>query len=272
MAAGKSSRYQSLKQIETIGPSNATLLEYNIYNAKSAGFRDVILIITKETECYFNKLKEQISNTLNIKFVFQDIEKHTNKTSLSYNRKKPWGTGQALLTCKDICKTPFVLINSDDFYGKSNFQNAMLFFKKGNESHLIIPYYLQNTLLEYGAANRGICKIKNNRLIDIKEKEKISRGSTKGENPLVSMNFWGFQPSIFEHIEKLFEKFLQSHKAHSDEFLLSNAINDIINNTEEIFTSVETKEKWMGLTYNKDKIHVHNELCKLNYPLKLWEK
>ena len=86
------------------------------------------------------------------------------------------------------------------------------------------------------------------------------------------MNFWGFQPSIFKYIQKLFEEFLHSHKNTSDEFFLSNAINDIITNSEEIFTSVATKEKWIGLTYKKDKMHVHNELCKLNYPLKLWKK
>ena len=196
MAAGKSSRYGSLKQTEIIGPSDVTLMEYSIYDAISTGFTDVILIIRKETKTYFETIKNRIGSTINIQFAYQDLVQFTKDFQPNYKREKPWGTAHALLVCKDICNMPFVVINADDFYGKSSFETAINFFKKEEKAHLIIPYFLQNTLSENGMVNRGICKIENNLLTNIEEKKELTKDNTIGENPAVSMNFWGFQPSI----------------------------------------------------------------------------
>jgi len=270
MAAGKSSRYGSLKQTELIGSSNVTLMEYSIYDAISAGFTDVILIIRKETKIYFKTIKKRIGKAINIQFAYQDLGQFTNNIELDYKRKKPWGTAHALLVCKEICNTPLVVINADDYYGKSSFKNAIHFFNNEKKSHLIIPYYLQNTLSENGAVNRGICRIENDLLISIEEKIGLTNKNTKEKNPPVSMNFWGFQPSIFKYTEQLFNSFLKSHKNPADEYYLSAVVDYIITNEQGDFQVIQSQEKWHGITYKEDKKRTHNALCKLKYPKDLW--
>ena len=270
MAAGKSSRYGSLKQTELIGPSNVTLMEYSIYDAINAGFTEVILIIRKETEPYFNNIKQRAGDAITIQFAYQDLNKFTKDAKINYTREKPWGTAHALLVCEEICNTPFTIINADDYYGKSNFKNAIDFFQNEKKSYLIIPYYLQNTLSENGVVNRGICKMKNDSLISIEEQIGLTNKNTEGQNPPVSMNFWGFQPSIFKYTEQLFEVFLTTHKNPTDEFYLSNVVKHIITNNIEKIQVIQTKEVWHGITYKEDKEHTHNALCKLQYPKELW--
>ena len=270
MAAGKSSRYGSLKQTEIIGPSDVTLMEYSIYDAISTGFTHVILIIRKETKTYFETIKNRIGSTINIQFAYQDLVQFTKEFQANYKREKPWGTAHALLVCKDICNTPFVVINADDFYGKSSFETAINFFKKDEKAHLIIPYFLQNTLSENGMVNRGICKIENNLLTNIEEKKELTKDNTIGENPAVSMNFWGFQPSIFTFIERLFAEFLKNHQNQTDEFFLGNVVSYIIKNKIENFEVIQSRERWHGVTYKEDKAQTHNALCKLQYPKELW--
>ena len=270
MAAGKSSRYGSLKQTEIIGPSAVTLMEYSIYDAINIGFTEVILIIRKETQSYFETIKNRIGNTIKIQFAYQDLEQFTNNIEPDYIREKPWGTAHALLCCKDICTNQFVIINADDFYGNSSFENAIEFFKKEKKSHLIIPYYLQNTLSKNGKVNRGVCEIENNLLISIEEKIGLTKDNTEGENPSVSMNFWGFQTSIFTFIQQLFTEFLKCHQNKGDEFFLGDVVSYIINNKIENFEVIQSEQQWHGITYKEDKAHTHNALCKLQYPTNLW--
>ena len=270
LAAGKSSRYGSLKQTELIGPSDVTLMEYSIYDAISAGFTDVILIIRKETKIYFKTIKKRIGKAINIQFAYQDLEQFTNNIELDYKREKPWGTAHALLVCKQICNTPFVVINADDYYGKSSFKNAINFFNNEKKSHLIIPYYLQNTLSKNGKVNRGVCEIENNLLISIEEKIGLTKDNTEGQNPPVSMNFWGFQTSIFTFIQQLFAEFLKCHQNKGDEFFLGNVVSYIIKNKIENFEVIQSEQQWHGITYKEDKAHTHNALCKLQYPTNLW--
>ena len=260
MAAGKSSRYGSLKQTEIIGPSDVTLMEYSIYDAINIGFTEVILIIRKETKPYFETIKNRIGNAIRIEFVYQDLKQFANNIETHYIRKKPWGTAHALLCCKDICKNPFVVINADDFYGTSNFKNAIDFFKNEKQSHLIIPYYLQNTLSKNGKVNRGVCKIENNLLISIEEKVGLTKDNTEGENPPVSMNFWGFQTSIFTFIQQLFTDFLKCHQNKGDEFLLGDVVSYIIKKKIEDFEVIQSEQQWYGITYKEDKAPTHNAL------------
>ena len=269
MAAGRSSRYGSLKQIETIGPSDVTLMEYSIFDAVNAGFTDVIIIIRKETISYFQIIKNRIGDSISIQFVYQDLEQSTKNKKLDYFREKPWGTAHALLCCKNICKTGFVVINADDFYGKMSFEDAMQFFKTEDKSYFIIPFLFQNTLSENGMVNRGICKIENNLLINIEEKKELTKENIELENSVVSMNFWGFQPNIFTYIEYLFETFLENHNP-SDEFYLADVVAYIMKNNIEEFKVIQSKEQWHGFTYKEDKTHTHNALCKLKYPKDLW--
>ena len=269
MAAGKSNRYGSLKQTEIIGPSDVTLMEYSIFDAVNAGFTDVIMIIRKETTAYFQIIKNRIGDSINIQFSYQDVEQFTKNKKLDYFREKPWGTAHALLCCKDICTTSFVVINADDFYGKMSFEDAMHFFKTEDKPYFIIPFLFQNTLSKNGMVNRGICKIENNLLTNIEEKKGLTKDNIELNNSVVSMNFWGFQLSIFKYIEHLFESFLANHNP-SDEFYLADVVAYIIKNNIEVFKVIQSKEKWHGITYKEDKIHTHNALCKLQYPKDLW--
>ena len=269
MAAGKSNRFRSLKQTETIGPSDVTLMEYSIFDAVNAGFTNVIIIIRKEIASYFQIIKARIGDSINIQFVYQDLEQFTKNKKLNYFREKPWGTAHALLCCKNICKTAFVVINADDFYGKLSFEDAIQFFKIEDRSYFIIPFLFQNTLSENGMVNRGICKVENNLLTNIEEKRSLTKYNVEFENSVVSMNFWGFQPCIFTYIEHLFEPFLANHNP-SDEFFLSEVVDHIIKNNIEKFKVIQAKEQWHGITYKEDKIHTHNALCKLQYPKDLW--
>ena len=269
MAAGKSSRYGSLKQTEIIGPSNVTLLEYNIYDALHSGFTDVILIIRKETQSYFEEIRKRIGNTININFVFQELTKYADNNKLSYQREKPWGTAHALLCCKGICNNPFVIINADDFYGRRSFEIASNFFKKETKLHLIIPYLLKNTLSENGTVNRGVCNIEKGLLINIVEKS-FTKESAKESNTLVSMNFWGFQPTIFNHIEALFKHFLEIHQNPNDEFFIGEVAQHIIDKNLASITTIQSKERCYGITYKTDKEQTHISLCQLDYPKNLW--
>ncbi len=271
MAAGKSSRYGSLKQTEIIGPSAVTLMEYSIYDALHSGFTNVILIIRKETQSYFEGIKNNIGKAIKIEFVYQDMKQYTDNFKIDYQREKPWGTAHALFCCKDICNNPFVVINADDFYGKSSFEHAINFFKKEKQSHLVIPYLLQNTLSENGTVNRGICEIENDLLISIREKTGLTKQNTKGENSLVSMNFWGFQPEIFDHIEILFKDFLKKHQNPTDEFFIGEVVQHIIDENVASIIAIQSTEQWYGITYKADKAQTHYALCQLDYPTTLWK-
>ena len=272
MAAGKSSRYGSLKQTEIIGPSTVTLMEYSIYDALHSGFTNVILIIRKETQSYFEDIKNNIGKAIRIEFVYQDMKQYTDNCKIDYQREKPWGTAHALLCCKDICNNPFVVINADDFYGKSSFEHAFNFFKKEKQSHLIIPYLLQNTLSENGTVNRGICEIVDDLLISIVEKIGLTKENTKGRNSLVSMNFWGFQPEIFDHIEALFKDFLKTHQNPTDEFFIGEVVQHIIDENLASIIVIQSAEECHGITYKADKAQMHTALCQLEYPEKLWKQ
>lgn len=269
MAAGKSNRFGSLKQTKTIGPSDVTLMEYSIFDAVNAGFTNVIIIIRKEIESYFQIIKNRVKNYINIEFVYQDLEKFTKNQKFSYLREKPWGTAHSLLCCKNICNTEFVVINADDFYGKMSFEYAMQFFKTEDKSYLIIPFLFQNTLSENGMVNRGVCGIKNNLLTNIEEKKGLTEENSELKNSAVSMNFWGFRPCIFTHIERLFEAFL-AHHIPSNEFYLPDVASYIIKNNIQRFKVIQSKERWYGITYKEDIMRTHNALCRLQYPENLW--
>ena len=269
MAAGNSNRFGSFKQTTTLGPSDVTLMEYSIYDAINSGFTNIIIIIRKEIESYFQIIKERVKNYISIEFVYQDLEKFTKNKKLSYLREKPWGTAHSLLCCKDICNTEFVVINSDDFYGKMSFEYAMQFFKKEDKSYFIVPFLFQNTLSENGIVNRGICKVQNNLLTDIKEEKGLTKDNVELNNTSVSMNFWGLRPCIFKYIENLFEVFLENHTPN-DEFYLPDVVSYIIKNNIKNFKVFPSTEKWYGITYKEDLIRTHTALCKLSYPKDLW--
>ncbi|MBW6490938.1 MAG: nucleotidyltransferase [Lentimicrobium sp.] len=295
LAAGMGSRYGGLKQIDPVGPSGETILDYSVYDAIRAGFKKAVFIIRKDIELEF---KESFINKLQkyteIDWVFQELETLPQGFSVPENRTKPWGTGHALLMVADKVKEPFAVINADDFYGADAYKTLADFFsiqEKNKESnYAMVAYELANTLSDFGSVSRGICKAdENNWLKTVTERTKIERNDsgiadlkpdgTKfelAENELVSMNLWGFTPSIFNHLNIEFANFLRTEIDHTkSEFYIPGVVDRLIKSGTEKVKVLKNPGQWFGITYKEDKPIVVEKIKHLVkqgiYPEKLWE-
>ncbi len=269
LAAGMSSRFGRLKQLEPVGPNNETLLEFNIYDALKAGVQKVILVIREEIKeqmrSYYSSSKFK---QLNIEYVIQTQGK---------NRAKPYGTAHAILSAKDVVQGNFIVINADDYYGKEAFLSATDFFIKNNDSNFyaMVPYVLHETLSENGSVNRGVCKIDENRNLQaIQEHTNIQNDDNgpfilhpefgkkrEDKNALVSMNLWALSSSIFPKLEVAFEEFLSDSKDdQSSEFQFPTVINQLIERNEIAVKVLTEGKDWFGFTYPQDKQMVQLKL------------
>ena len=271
MAAGNSTRYGSLKQFEKVGAANAYLFEYAIYDAIEAGFKKVVFILKKEFQVYFKDIVSKLSQFIEIEFAFQLINFHEKTKKIK--RNKPCGTGHALLSCKNLIHDPFVLMNADDYYGKTVFKLLydQLYIKWDHQ--FMIGYELGKTLSENGSVNRGVCSIdKNGDLEKIEELENLNSKDHAGSLKIVSMNLWGFKPSVFNELEKMFIRFLAEFKNDpTKEYFLPTVVNEIIKDQKETFKVINTQEQWYGLTYTEDKMILHKALLHKDYPKELWK-
>jgi UTP-glucose-1-phosphate uridylyltransferase len=293
MAAGMGSRYGGLKQVEKIGPSGETILEYSIYDAIRAGFGKVVFIIRKDIEQVFNKLfVDKLKDKIDVLTVFQNLELDGIEKNLYTDRSKPWGTGHAILVAKDVINEPFAVINADDFYGADSFKilGQFLFGDEVNNSlYSNVTYLLNETISEFGSVSRGVCSVdEDGYLTDIVERKKIETSNNEiyfiDENEQkvilpfhekVSMNMWGFHPSLFDHLENSFKKFLDKNISDlKAELLIPNVVMNLIEIGEISVKALITNEKWLGITYKEDKarvIKMINELVdKEIYPKNLW--
>ena len=297
MAAGMGSRYGGLKQIDPVGPNGEIIMDYSIYDALKAGFGKVVFIIRKEIEDAFREtIGNRISKIIDTAYVYQEVYKVPSNFEVPQDRIKPWGTAHAVLCCKDIVNTPFVVINADDFYGSTSFEEIGKFLSevkdyKGFYNYAMIGFQLENTLTEHGTVARGVCNVDDeNYLINVTERTKIKKfeDATKytedGENWInipkgstVSMNTWGFTPSIFEELEKGFLKFLEDNKENilKAEYFLPSVVDDLIAEGKAKVKVMTSKEQWYGVTYREDKFQVKkaiNDLINRGvYPRKLWD-
>lgn len=285
MAAGLGSRFgKGIKQLEPIGPNNEIIMDYSIHDAISAGFNKIIFIIRKNIERDFidiigNRIKS-ICDKLNVEicYAFQELENLPNGVVLPEGRKKPWGTGHAVLSCKDLIKEPFAVINADDYYGKEAFKNIYSFltnysFEKPYE-FCMSGFVLKNTLSDNGGVTRGICKLnKENYLEEITETQNIIKRENKAfveekeidYNSNVSMNMWGFTPEFVKILEKGFEEFFENidGKELTKEYLLPIFIGELLKEKRISVKVLETKDKWFGITYKEDKDLVVNSFKEL---------
>ena len=270
MAAGNSTRYGGLKQFEKVGPSHAFLFEYAIYDAIEAGFKRVVFIIKKEYQNYFENLENRLSRYIQVDFAYQMINSH-EKTKQT-TRTKPWGTGHALLACKELIREPFALMNADDYYGKTVFKLLLEQLYLQQDHQLMIGYELGKTLSKHGSVNRGICTTDNsNFLIEIQERLELKYSDHQHSRTIVSMNLWGLHADIFNELEKRFLIFLEDHSAGSNkEFFLPAVINGMIKADKEKVKVVSTDEQWFGLTHNEDKVGLDQFLLGKSYPKELW--
>ena len=280
MAAGMGSRFGGLKQLEPVGEHGEVLLDYSVYDAKRAGFDKVVFIIKKSIEKDFRETAgDRISRGMEVEYVFQEIPEH---------RKKPYGTGDAILRAADAVSTPFAVINADDFYGADAYRTIYAELQRLPKAGAaaMVGYLLKNTVTAHGTVSRGVCHVKDGYLSDIRETLKIAllqdgvirdedTGAVLDGDTVVSMNFWGFAPSVFDALETYFHDFLRSEAGQSvkAECLLPTMVGDLLAAGELRVSVLKSADRWFGMTYHEDRARVAQALSKLHetgaYPEKL---
>ncbi len=287
MAAGIGSRYGAgIKQLEAVGPSGEIIMDYAIYDAIEAGFDKIVFIIRKELDADFREIiGNRIAEKIPVAYAYQELEALPEGFSAPEDRKKPWGTGQAILAAKDVIDTPFAVINADDYYGKEAFIKVHDFLVNHEQSgkpyeFCMAGFILGNTLSENGGVTRGVCEVsENGYLTDVVETGGIQRqadgqvicerdGQTVvlSENCHVSMNMWGFTPDILTELEIGFKEFLtgmRPEEALKKEYLLPGVVGDLLKVNSASVAVLETKDKWFGVTYKEDKQSVVDSFRKL---------
>jgi NDP-sugar pyrophosphorylase family protein len=292
LAAGMASRYGSMKQTQSFGPSGETIMDYSIYDAIRAGFKKVVFIIREDFAGPFRQMIEpKLKGKIEIDYVFQKLESFTEGRQIPADRTKPWGTAHAVLCCKGKVNENFAVINADDFYGADAFQKAYDFLtgECNDRTYCIVGYELKRTLSENGSVSRGVCEVdQENNLVSIAERTKIYRDEAGkityedeagkhevSEESKVSMNFWGFAPNVFDVIEKQFNKFLDENIENpKSEFFIPIVADEFIRSGQGVIKVIPTSSNWFGVTYKEDAPSVQSSLDKLvdegTYPNNLW--
>jgi NDP-sugar pyrophosphorylase family protein len=291
MAAGMGSRYGGLKQLDPVGPNGETLLEYSIHDAIAAGFGKVVFVIRHDFEAEF---KEQVggkfADRIDVQYAFQAIDGLPEGFSVPEGRTKPWGTGQAVLACKDLVNEPFCVQNADDFYGAEAYQTiAAEFSRLADGDSCMVGYLLKNTLSPHGFVSRGVCNTTDGYLSEINERihiETNARGTVQyiedgvatdmTGNEIVSMNFWGFAPSFFEALEEKFIAFLKNKGGElKSEWYIPDIVTDMMESGETRIKVLSSNSQWFGVTYPEDRPSVVAALKAMHdcgeYPPKLWD-
>ncbi|MEI6435038.1 MAG: sugar phosphate nucleotidyltransferase [Bacteroidota bacterium] len=294
LAAGIGSRYGGLKQLDQIGPSGETIIDYSIYDAMSAGFDKIIFIIKEAIEEDFKEaFVERLKDKVNIDYVFQETWMVPEGIEIPDNRSKPWGTGHAVMMADGKINGPFAVINGDDFYGRGAFQTLADYYNNWSpdraNDYCMVGYRLTNTLSEFGAVSRGVCETNADAfLVDVVERTHIERSSAgivykndQGkfvvieDNTIVSMNFWGFTPSFFGYLKSGFEEFILKNGGDlKSEFYIPSMVNSLIKSQQASVKILNCDEQWFGMTYKEDRLHVIKSIRALIqkgiYPENLW--
>ena len=257
MAAGMGSRFGGLKQAEPVTPDGKGILDFTVYDAQKAGFNKVVFIVREDMKEDFKELiGNRISKRIPVEYVIQDT------TILPEGRKKPFGTGHAVLCARSAVKGPFAIVNADDYYGSNAFTELYehLLKAKDNE-YAMVAYELRNTVSENGTVSRGVCKVSDGYLKGVEEVLKIdNKGNCNYEGkdttlPLdtpVSMNLWGFTQSFFDILDKGMKEFLATADLSKDEYLVPRVIGDLVEQGKASVKVYLTKDKWSGITYRED--------------------
>lgn len=299
MAAGMGSRYGGLKQIDPVDKEGHIIMDFSIYDAVRAGFEKVVFIIKKENEADFkNAIGDRLSRQIKVAYVFQELSNIPEGYQVPKDRVKPWGTGHAVLSCIDEIDGPFVVINADDYYGSHAFKEAYDFLTKTQDSeetyrYMMVGYKLENTLTDNGHVARGICVTdEEGNLVKIHERTHIEKregmtaytedeGKTWVEIPegsTVSMNMWGFSPSILKELKERFSRFLDENLDKNPlkcEYFLPFVVDELLTEKKATVKVLKSMDKWYGVTYKEDKPQVVAAIQRLKdsglYPQHLWE-
>jgi hypothetical protein len=277
MAAGIGSRFGGgIKQLAPVGPSGEIIMDYSIHDALEAGFNKIVFIIRKDLEKDFREIiGNRIEKIADVEYAFQELDKLPEGYSVPEGRKKPWGTGQAILMVKDIVKEPFLVINADDYYGKEGFKKIHDYMvnEMNTESDVydmcMGGFILSNTLSENGTVTRGVCDVKEDDTLktvtetyDIQMVDGVLKAADEAGNPVavrpdqhVSMNMWGLPPRFLDALEAGFPEFLDEIKEGDvkAEYLLPKIIDKLIQSGQATCKVLETRDHWFGVTYAEDK-------------------
>lgn len=282
MAAGIGSRFGGgIKQLAPVGPHGEIIMDYSIYDAMEAGFDKVVFVIRKDLEKDFKEvIGSRIEKQVETAYVYQEIDDIPQEYREKFaGRTKPWGTGQAILCCRDVVKEPFLVINADDYYGKSAFREAYAYLTSmsvtGKIQGCMVSFVLRNTLSDNGGVTRGVCQVDaEGMLTDIIETHNIEKDGEKAivrgedaerlldaESP-VSMNMWGLTPEFFGILESGFDEFLKETPAENlkAEYLLPTIIGGLLENREMSVRVLKSEDKWFGVTYKEDREAVMNSV------------
>lgn len=297
MAAGMGSRYGGLKQIDAVDEQGHIIIDFSIFDAIRAGFRKIIFIIKQEMEEEFKEvIGDRIEKIIEVEYVFQEVTKVPDSFTVPEERVKPWGTGHAILCCKEKIKGPFAVINADDFYGREAFTKIYDYLDASQENqstvYTMVGYQLENTLTENGSVARGVCDVnKEGFLTEITERTKIERFPDGAKyfdseqevwedipfDKTVSMNLWGFKEDIMKELEEEFNRFLETEVSINptkSEFFLPTVVQHMIEKQKVQVKVLNSEDKWFGVTYREDKEVVQKEIAKLKeqgvYPTNLW--
>ncbi len=274
MAAGMGSRYGGLKQIDSIDPFGHTIIDYSIYDAIEAGFDEITFVIKEAIREDFLAVMEPHlkGKPIKVNYVYQELDKLPHGFSVPKDRTKPWGTAHAVLCCKDVIEGPFAVINADDYYGKSAFKTIYKFLSElpddSEYSYAMVGYRIKNTVSPKGTVSRGVCKqnesgelteiIERTRIIPEDEKIVFYEGDNREEldpDTLVSMNFWGFDPSFIRECESRFVSFLETavkEDPEKGEFYLPKVVASLIAEGAAKVQVLESYDRWYGVTHKED--------------------
>ena len=263
MAAGMGSRFGGLKQIEPIGPNGEIILDFSIYDAVEAGFNKAVFIIKKEIEKEFRQVVgKRIEKMIDVEYAFQELDKLPEGYEVPSDRVKPWGTAHAVLCARDVVKSPFAVINADDFYGKSSYKIIHDELIQSN-GMCMVGYELGNTITENGTVSRGVCELENGYLKSVTEHTALDKNSGIPLDSIVSMNMWGLDPDIFPFMEKEFKLFLDEKiNVPKSECYLPSVISKRIEEENMPVKVLKTAEKWYGVTYREDMDSVREAMSK----------
>ncbi len=291
LAAGMGTRYGGNKQLDEVGPSGETIIDYSIYDAIRAGFGKIVFVIRRDIERQVKeRFDEKLKGKIEVDYVFQEITNLPEGVKVSPERQKPWGTSHAILVTENAIKEPFGVINADDYYGVDSFKllHDFLVNDKNADCYCIVGYKMGNTLSEHGHVNRGVCNVGSDGLlkniVETRQIEKTVDGAIAPGpdgnpihftgNEVVSMNLWGFKPSCFHFLGEEFRNFIEkSGMDPKSELDIPTSIDKFVKNGEITIKILMSNERWFGVTYREDKpfvVQSINEMIRKGvYPAKI---
>ena len=271
LAAGLGARYGGLKQIDPVGPNGEIIIDYSIYDAINAGFGKVVFVIRHYFESAFReKIGSKFDNLVETAYAYQELDACLDGVEPPKDRDKPWGTGHAMLVAADVVGEPFAVVNADDYYGPGSFKTMARFLTDKDlscDDYAMVGYTLSDTLSEYGPVSRGVCQCDGQmflrRVVERKKVEKTATGVRYFDDDgsehlltgdeIVSMNLWGFQPSIFHHFQSHFRRFLEEQgNDESSELFIPTVVDEIVEKGKATVKVLRTDDAWFGVTFRRD--------------------